>query len=120
MPGQHEETQKMVDIVKAGGREAANSAMKTNRKNFLPALQELEDQLRQELRAVEDAEAFEDHLEIRHRWERIKGKYQGAIKSIDTIQEHVNRLQKIMGELTPLVDEQVQRAIEFGGYEDNT
>jgi len=120
MPGKYEETQAMVDLVKAGARTVASEDFKEKRKAFMPSLQTLEDKFREELRAVEAAEAYEDGVEIQHRWERIRGKYQVGIKCIDEIQAQVRRLHKVIDEMGPLVDEQVQRAIEYGGYDDPT
>jgi len=117
MAGQYPETQALIDLLKKPAKKQKRDAFKEARRGFMPVLNEFETELRAELRAVEDAEAFEDHQEIRNRWQRIRGKLQAALKHIDTIQASVRVVQKDMEELEPLLEEQVNRAIEFGGYD---
>ncbi len=59
MPGETPETQALIDLLKSGDGETARDAFKEKRRDFMPALNDLEVRLRTEFRAVEEAEAKE-------------------------------------------------------------
>jgi len=118
MPKKYTETQGMIEKLKAPGRKQAREAFATKHREFLPSLNQIEMQVRSELHAIQEMESIEDHPELINRTERKRGKYTAALKAIEAARMATMRLNKVLKELDPLLDEYVQRAIELAGYDD--